>query len=112
MRHLLLSLLTCCTMAVHAQQPAGEYRNPIIPRNLPDPTVIKADDGYYYLYATENIRHLPIYRSKNLVDWDFATAARNGTPKATSGHLTSTASQANTYSTMPSRNGAANGHAA
>lgn len=75
MRHLLLSLLTCCTMAVHAQQPAGEYRNPIIPRNLPDPTVIKADDGYYYLYATENIRHLPIYRSKNLVDWDFVGTA-------------------------------------
>ena len=75
MRHLLLSLLTCCTMAVHAQQPAGEYRNPIIPRSLPEPTVIKADDGYYYLYATENIRHLPIYRSKNLVDWDFVGTA-------------------------------------
>ena len=51
------------------------YRNPIINTSLPDPTVIRANDGYYYLYATENIRNLPIYRSKNLVDWEFVNTA-------------------------------------
>lgn len=76
MKHLLTIFLTSIAwLTASAQQPAGEYRNPIIPRSLPDPTVIKANDGYYYLYATEDIRHLPIYRSKNLVDWDFVGTA-------------------------------------
>ena len=52
--------------AVIAQE---QYNNPVINESLPDPTVIKADDGYFYLYATENIRNVPIYRSENLVDW-------------------------------------------
>ena len=46
------------------------YRNPVIRVGVPDPTVIRADDGFYYLYATENPTHnVPIYRSGNLVDW-------------------------------------------
>ena len=44
------------------------FQNPIVPRSLPDPTIIKADDGFFYLYATEDIRHTPIYKTKNLVD--------------------------------------------
>ena len=51
------------------------YSNPIINYSLPDPTIIKADDGYFYLYATEDIRNLPIHRSKNLVDWEFVGTA-------------------------------------
>jgi arabinan endo-1,5-alpha-L-arabinosidase len=46
------------------------YSNPVIAKNLPDPTVIKAADGYFYLYATGRIT--PVYKSKNLVDWAFA----------------------------------------
>lgn len=46
------------------------YHNPVITTGVPDPTVIRADNGYYYLYATENpTRNVPIYRSANLVDW-------------------------------------------
>lgn len=52
-----------------------EYSNPIIRRSLPDPTVIKADDNCFYLYATEDVRNVPIYRSKNLVDWQFVGTA-------------------------------------
>ncbi len=48
---------------------------PVINYSLPDPTVIKADDGYYYLYATENIRNLPIHRSKDMVNWSFVGTA-------------------------------------
>ena len=51
------------------------YRNPVINRSLPDPTVIKAADGYFYLFATEDIRHTPIYRSFNLIDWEFSGTA-------------------------------------
>ncbi len=31
------------------------YSNPVIDSDNPDPTVIKAEDGYFYLYATEVI---------------------------------------------------------
>ncbi|MDR1602270.1 MAG: family 43 glycosylhydrolase [Tannerella sp.] len=47
---------------------ARTYRNPVVSVNLPDPTVIKAGDGYFYLYATG--RHTPVFRSSNLVDWE------------------------------------------
>lgn len=46
------------------------YQNPVIAQSAPDPTVIRADDGAYYLYATENVRNVPIFRSNNLVDWE------------------------------------------
>lgn len=45
------------------------YANPISTASLPDPTVIKGDDGYFYLYATEDIRNIPVMKSKNLIDW-------------------------------------------
>lgn len=46
------------------------YKNPVVNYSLPDPSLIKAGDGYFYVYATENIRNLPIHRSRNLVDWE------------------------------------------
>lgn len=51
------------------------YSNPVIASNMPDPTVIKTPDGWFYLYATESQRKLPIMRSKNLVDWVAVGAA-------------------------------------
>lgn len=54
-----------------------KYRNPVISMSLPDPTVIKADDGYFYLYTTEDIRNTPIYKSKDLVNWKFVGTAFN-----------------------------------
>lgn len=51
------------------------YRNPVINYSLPDPTVVWGDDGYYYLYATENIRNLPIHRSADLVNWELVGTA-------------------------------------
>jgi arabinan endo-1,5-alpha-L-arabinosidase len=48
------------------------YKNPVIASNLPDPTIIKATDGQFYLYATGSI---PIYRSENLVDWTLLGTA-------------------------------------
>lgn len=51
------------------------YKNPVVNRSLPDPTVIKAADGTFYLYATEDIRNTPIYKSKDLVNWTFVKTA-------------------------------------
>jgi beta-xylosidase len=55
--------------------PGEMYRNPVVEYSLPDPTVMKADDGYFYLYATEDIRNTPVHRSKNLVDWEYVGTA-------------------------------------
>lgn len=69
-----------CSLAC-AQQVEGEgheklfYHNPIIDYSLPDPSIIQADDGYFYVYATEDIRNLPIHRSKDLVNWEFVGTA-------------------------------------
>ena len=61
---ILLSLLPQLSLAQTAT-----YRNPVIDMSAPDPTVIRATDGTFYLYATEDTRNVPIYHSANLVDW-------------------------------------------
>jgi arabinan endo-1,5-alpha-L-arabinosidase len=52
---------------------AGTYQNPVIGQSLPDPTIIKASNGWFYLYATEDTPNVPIWRSQNLVDWLFVS---------------------------------------
>lgn len=51
------------------------YTNPIIRVSVPDPTVIRAQDGYFYLYGTEDTHNIPIYQSKDLVNWTFKNTA-------------------------------------
>ena len=58
-----------------ADNATGTYQNPVIKRSLPDPTVIHAQDGYFYLYATEDTHNVPIYRSADLVNWRYAGTA-------------------------------------
>ena len=72
LRILTASLLLSASASVLA---GDTYTNPVINTSLPDPTVIRADDGYFYLYATEDIRNLPIYRSRDLTDWQFVGTA-------------------------------------
>lgn len=64
----LLTLVLCfgCAGMASAQQ---TYQNPVIRNSAPDPSIIKAQDGYYYMVATEDIHNVPIFRSRNLVDW-------------------------------------------
>jgi arabinan endo-1,5-alpha-L-arabinosidase len=52
----------------------SNYKNPIVDFNFPDPTVIKAADGYYYAYATNTRRNgkavnIQVLKSENLVEW-------------------------------------------
>lgn len=72
LRILAASLLLSASVCTFA---GDTYTNPVINTSLPDPTVIRADDGYFYLYATEDIRNLPIYRSLDLTDWQFVGTA-------------------------------------
>ena len=44
------------------------YTNPVIMADAPDPSVIRTDDGSYYLYATGH--GYSIFRSEDLVTWE------------------------------------------
>lgn len=64
----------------------GEYRNPVFMPVLADPTIVKADDGYFYAYGTEDdwangdVHFVPIVRSQNLVHWEFVSDAFSTKP--------------------------------
>ena len=57
------------------------YQNPVFEPDLADPTIIRAGDGYFYAYGTENLwaeglpRIAPIVRSKNLIKWEYVSDA-------------------------------------
>lgn len=53
------------------------YSNPVLNTSMPDPTIIKAANGSYYVYATEDTRNMPIYTSKDLVSWAYAGTVFN-----------------------------------
>lgn len=75
-KHVILAM--ACMMSAFAT--AQTYQNPVIDRSLPDPTVIKGADGAFYLYSTEDIRNVPIYKSNDLIHWDLqGTAFTNNT---------------------------------
>ncbi|SHE75278.1 arabinan endo-1,5-alpha-L-arabinosidase [Mariniphaga anaerophila] len=75
-----LSLSSCNSDSEKKEKPSNEnitttYKNPVVSSSFPDPTIIKANDGYFYLYATEDIHNTPILQSKNLVDWKLIGTA-------------------------------------
>ena len=61
--------------AAQRQTSPRKYNNPVIPRSVPDPTLIRIADGSFYLYGTEDIRNTPIFHSKDLVNWTFVGTA-------------------------------------
>lgn len=55
---------------------AQTYQNPVVTPVAADPSVIRAPDGTYYLYATQDAwgdgngdHYMPMFRSNDLVDW-------------------------------------------
>lgn len=71
----LLFAISCAAQDPDQASKDSKFRNPVINESLPDPTITQAKDGYFYLYATEDIRNVPIYRSKDLVNWKFTGTA-------------------------------------
>jgi xylan 1,4-beta-xylosidase len=48
----------------------GEYRNPILSGYYPDPSIVRVGDDYYLVNSTfTNFPGIPVFHSKNLVDW-------------------------------------------
>jgi len=53
----------------------GQYVNPILDQDFPDPAVIQAPDGNYYAYATQTLRdgkwiNIQVARSSDLIHWE------------------------------------------
>lgn len=52
---------------------AGEYRNPVIPGFNPDPSICRDGEDYYLATSTfEYFPGVPVYHSKDLVNWRLA----------------------------------------
>jgi len=88
---LALTLAVLPTVARPAAAATGAapatYSNPIIPQTAPDPAIIKALDGYYYIMTTadtwqDGSFHLvPTWRSTDLVTWTFVGDAFSAATK-------------------------------
>ena len=87
MKHLVKTILTATLFVPQFLQfslaQTVTNRQPVIDMSAPDPTVIRAEDGTFYLYATEDMRNVPIFHSANLVDWKLVGTAftDNSRPK-------------------------------
>ena len=77
----LLAALTLC--AVAEAQPARRsraadartYTNPVFDHDFPDPTVVRASDGWLYAYATQGpvegrVQNIQLARSRDLTTWE------------------------------------------
>jgi len=51
---------------------ASRYYNPIISVSIPDPTVIRGEDGVFYIMGTEDVHNMVVYKSTDLVTWSRA----------------------------------------
>ena len=65
----LLALLCSCSGVTG--DTTATYTNPVIDRDAPDPTVIRAEDGTFYAYTTWRDRNIPVYKSTDMVNWEY-----------------------------------------
>jgi arabinan endo-1,5-alpha-L-arabinosidase len=71
---LVLGLTAGC--ATPASAPRSEFAEPVIDADFPDPAVLKARDGFYYVYATQTERegkwvNIQAARSRDLRHWEL-----------------------------------------
>lgn len=66
----LLAAALCSCSGIKGEAVAT-YTNPVIDRDAPDPTVIRAEDGTFYAYATWRDRNIPVYKSTDMVNWEY-----------------------------------------
>jgi arabinan endo-1,5-alpha-L-arabinosidase len=56
--------------------PGLTYQNPVFNHDAPDPSIVRAPDGTYYVYTTQSQYarwvNMPVLRSRDLVHWRFA----------------------------------------
>ncbi|HEV2704706.1 MAG TPA: glycoside hydrolase family 43 protein [Pyrinomonadaceae bacterium] len=72
--------LLCAPLGVDARAQSTRrtravYVNPIFDDDFPDPTVMRASDGWYYAYATQTVvgrrtLNIQVARSRDLIGWE------------------------------------------
>jgi beta-xylosidase len=73
MKNSILLLAFCLFCGVLSSQNSSiiTYRNPVIPGDFPDPTVIRVGEDYYAAGTTSDFApNYPIYHSKDLINWE------------------------------------------
>lgn len=75
MKKLILFFLIVFVYAISASGITPMYRNPIINQDRPDPAVLDAGDGSFYLFSTSSSKKVPILTSTDLIDWTYASDA-------------------------------------
>ena len=69
-KYLSLSLLICFLISAENISAQRTYKNPILTGMNPDPSICKAGEDFYMLtYTFEYFSGLPIYQSKDVVNW-------------------------------------------
>ncbi len=71
----LLLALTACAAPDPRAAAASTYQNPVLDSDFPDPAVLRASDGFYYVYATQGqhdgrMLNIQAARSRDLVTWE------------------------------------------
>ncbi len=69
-----VALISSCS-GVKSEDATATYTNPVIDNDAPDPTVIRAKDGTFYAYSTMRHGNVPIYKSQDMVNWEFIGGA-------------------------------------
>lgn len=82
----LASILVPACTGSPSSAPSATYRNPVFAHDAPDPSVIRAADGYFYAYTTQSIYpagvlNLPILRSSDLVRWKLVGQVFRSIPR-------------------------------
>ncbi len=67
--------LAACTTPGSSPPPPATYQNPVLDSDFPDPAVLRAPDGWYYVYATQGdfegqMLNIQAARSRDLVRWE------------------------------------------
>jgi arabinan endo-1,5-alpha-L-arabinosidase len=75
MRLLLPFLALVVASCATAPDAPATFANPVIDSDFPDPAILRARDGFYYVYATQTQRdgkwiNLQVARSRDLVAWE------------------------------------------
>ena len=72
---LILFILSIHVNSSSVYASAGVYLNPVFDSDFPDPTVLRATDGWFYAYATQgpvggSLHNIQLARSRDLVRWE------------------------------------------
>ena len=72
---LLLNTIVFSQTSIDLNRKTKLYQNPVFDFDFPDPTVVRARDGYFYAYATQavingKLHHIQLARSTDLINWE------------------------------------------